>query len=67
MMIEELEYAANASRLPYDKMTIDEVVHFSDILDETNKSINPIENYKIYIYLRNRIVIVLYHIKTIDF
>lgn len=52
----ELEYAANASRLPYDKMTIDEVVHFSDILDETNKSINPIENYKIYIYLRNRIL-----------
>lgn len=50
----ELELAANACRLPHDKMTADEVTHFADIVDESSK--NYTENYKTYIYLRNRIV-----------
>lgn len=54
----ELEYAAMSSRLPHDKMTMDEMKHFSDIVDESSlSSRSQIENYKTFIYLRNRIVI----------
>ena len=50
----ELEAAAAASRLTHDKMTLEEASLFSDIIDEEKK--NHIENYKLFLYIRNKIV-----------
>lgn len=50
----ELEIAAVACRVPHDKMTLEEASIFSDIIDEENK--NHIENYKIFLYVRNKIL-----------
>ncbi len=55
----EFELAAFSSRLPHDKMTFEEVNLFRDIIEDdigscTTKS--QIENYKTFIFIRNKIV-----------
>jgi hypothetical protein len=54
---EALEAAATSSRLPYDKMTNEEVNLFPDIVvDDTFRESSQIESYKIFLFIRNRIV-----------
>ena len=50
--------AATASRLPYDKMTFEEVNLFHDIVSEDNslRSVSQIESYKTFLFIRNKIV-----------
>ena len=53
--MQDLEEAATASRLQADKMTQDEVSQFADLVDEEqNKAY--LENYRTYLYIRNKIV-----------
>lgn len=50
----DLEMAATASRLPFEKITIEEAQFFEDLINEENK--NHIKNYKLFLYIRNKIV-----------
>lgn len=50
----DLESAATASRLPHEKITMEEAQFFEDLIDEENK--NHIKNYKLFLYIRNKIV-----------
>lgn len=50
----DLESAATASRLPHEKMTMEEAQFFEDLINEDNK--NHIKNYKLFLYIRNKIV-----------
>lgn len=54
-----LESAANSSRLPFDKMTREEVLLFPDIVDKNSKiirSTNMFESYKMFLFIRNKIL-----------
>lgn len=54
---EGLENAANASRLPYNKMTFEEVNLFRDIISEDPlQRTNQFETYKSFLYIRNKIL-----------
>nr|QDF21451.1 lysine-specific histone demethylase 1A isoform X1 [Brachionus koreanus] len=50
----DLEMAATASRLPFEKMTLEEAQFFEDLINEENK--NHIRNYKLFLYIRNKIL-----------
>jgi hypothetical protein len=52
-----LESAAVASRLPFDKMTREEANLFHEIFDEGLSKAQHIEKYKMFIFIRNKIVI----------
>jgi hypothetical protein len=55
-----LELAAFSSRLPHDKMTFEEVNLFHDIVDEDGsacRNTTQMENYKTFLFIRNKIVI----------